>query len=179
MKLAQIFFLIVILSSTLSVYGQEKASKDEQITSEQMVEALKPRTHCRFVPEREDDFAFENNYIAMRFYGPALRDGTEDAGADCWLKRVEYPIIDKWYKLSSEGHSYHEDRGEGYDNYKVGTSAGTGGTAIWLDGKRLALNTFTQWKILENTPQRCSFVLTYEAEIAVRSIRKKRRLPLR
>lgn len=120
---------------------------------------------CRFVPERLDDFFWENNYIAMRVYGPALRESVEDSGIDCWLKRVEYPIVDKWIGAFTEGISYHEDRGEGYDPYKVADSAGAGGTAIWLDGRRESLNTFTDWEILESTPEHCRFALTYEKEI--------------
>ena len=51
----------------------------------------------RFVPERKDDFAFENDKVAFRIYGPALKDSKENSGIDCWLKRVDYPTIDKWY----------------------------------------------------------------------------------
>ena len=52
---------------------------------------------ARFVPERKDDFAFENDKVAFRIYGPTLRDSKENSGVDCWVKRVDYPIIDKWY----------------------------------------------------------------------------------
>ena len=62
-----------------------------------VVGATEARTHCRFVPERLDDFAWENVKIAFRAYGLAARDRTENSGIDCWLKRVDYPIIDKWY----------------------------------------------------------------------------------
>lgn len=76
-----------------------------------------PRTFARFVPERSDDFAWENDLIAFRAYGPALREGKENSGIDCWLKRVNYPIINKWYVQSEQGKSYHKDHGEGCDNY--------------------------------------------------------------
>jgi rhamnogalacturonyl hydrolase YesR len=125
----------------------------------------KPRTYCRFVPERKDDFAWENDLIAFRAYGPALRDGAENSGIDCWLKRVKYPIIDKWYAAAGQGKSYHADHGEGLDNYHVGSSAGTGGTGIWLNGKREPLETYTQYEVLECTAQQSRFKLTYEREI--------------
>ena len=85
-----------------------------------------PNTFCRFVPERSDDFAWENDKIAFRAYGPALHASGENSGIDCWLKRVDYPIINKWYKENAEGKSYHKDHGEGYDPYKVGASRGCG-----------------------------------------------------
>lgn len=125
-----------------------------------------PRTFCRFVPERSDDFAWENDLVAFRVYGPALRSGAEDSGIDCWLKRVKYPIIDKWYREALEDEkSYHKDHGEGYDPYHVGSSAGCGGTALWFDGKRVSLETFTKYEVVECKPEQSKFKLTYEREI--------------
>lgn len=127
-----------------------------------------PSTFARFVPERLDDFAWENDLIAFRAYGPAARSRKEDAGIDCWLKRVEYPIVNKWYDLATrkEGKkSYHNDHGEGLDNYHVGSSAGCGGTGLWIDGKREGLEAYTSWEILEASTKQTVFVLTYEHEI--------------
>lgn len=126
---------------------------------------MQPATFARFVPEREDDFAWENDKVAFRTYGPALRNKGVNSGIDCWLKRVDYPIINKWYKQAQEGMSYHEDHGEGLDNYHVGSSAGCGGTGIWLNGKRKHLDTFTAHKLIESTAERTVFELTYEREI--------------
>jgi hypothetical protein len=120
---------------------------------------------ARFVPERNDDFAWENDKIAFRAYGPFYRGKAVNSGIDAWLKRVPYPIIDKWYKENQEGKSYHEDHGEGLDNYHVGSSAGVGGSGLWLDGKREHLDTFTKYEVLESSPERYRFKLTYEREI--------------
>ncbi len=121
-----------------------------------------PRTFCRFVPERADDFAWENDKIAFRAYGPALHEKGENSGFDAWLKRVEYPIIDKWYAGNLKGISYHKDHGEGYDPYKVGGSRGCGGLALWIDGKMVPSNVFKEWKILRCEPQESVFMLSYE-----------------
>lgn len=94
------------------------------------------------------DFAWENDKVAFRTYGPACQKLFEDgkpgglisSGIDCWLKRVDYPIIDKWYKKNEAGGSYHVDDGEGLDNYHVGTTRGCGGTAIIEDGKLVVDN---------------------------------------
>ncbi len=123
------------------------------------------RTFARYVPERKGDFAWENDLIAFRAYGPALRTSKENSGIDCWLKRVNYPIIDKWYKEADEGKTYHKDHGEGYDPYHVGSSAGCGGTSLWINGKREPLETFTQYEVIKCTPERSVFKLTYECEI--------------
>lgn len=95
--------------------------------------------YSRFVPERTDDYTWENNKVAFRVYGPTAQKmiednipgGTLSSGVDAWLKKVEYPIIDKWYKetLVDKTGSYHEDTGEGLDNFHVGVSRGVGGIA--------------------------------------------------
>ncbi len=121
-----------------------------------------PRTFCRFVPERADDFAWENDKIAFRAYGPALQEKGEDSGFDCWLKRVDYPIVDKWYRENTEGKSYHVDHGEGYDPYKVGSSRGCGGLALWIEGKMVLSNVFKEWKVVRCEPEESVFVLSYE-----------------
>lgn len=127
-------------------------------------------TFARFVPERIDDFAWENDKVAFRTYGPkaqAITDsgkkgGTLSSGIDCWLKRVDYPIIDKWYKQDLEGgKSYHKDHGEGLDNYHVGASRGTGGVGIWNDGTLLTSGNYKSWKIITNGPIRTIFELDY------------------
>jgi len=133
--------------------------------TEQVGKTNHARTYARFVPERKDDFAWENDKIAFRTYGPALRESTENSGIDAWLKRVDYPIVDKWYKEAEAGKSYHKDHGEGLDNYHVGSSAGVGGTGIWLNGQREPLETFTDHEVLEVSPERSRFKLSYQREI--------------
>lgn len=121
-------------------------------------------THARFVPERADDFAWENDKIAFRAYGPALRDSAEDSGFDAWLKRVPYPIVDKWYAGHLEGVSYHTDHGEGYDPYKVGGSRGCGGLALWMDQQLISSNVFNRWEVVKATPAETVFRLFYTYE---------------
>jgi len=128
------------------------------------------RTYARFVPERIDDFAWENDKVAFRTYGPKAQaitesgepGGTLSSGIDCWLKRVDYPIIDKWYKQDlEEGISYHEDHGEGLDNYHVGPSRGAGGIGIWHDGSLATSKNYQSWKKITNGPIRTIFELDY------------------
>jgi len=114
-------------------------------------------TFARYVPERADDFAWENDKVAFRTYGPALREKNENSGIDCWLKRVDYPIINKWYK----NNNYHKDQGEGLDSYKVGDSRGCGGTALWIDGKMVTSNVYTDWKVIKAEKEKSVFVLSY------------------
>ena len=79
-----------------------------------------PKTFARYVPERKDDFAWENDKAAYRMYGPALAPENPSCGVDLWLKRTEELIVDTfYYNELSLGQSYHVDHGKGLDCYKV------------------------------------------------------------
>ncbi len=125
------------------------------------------RVFARFVPDRYDDFAFENDRIAHRIYGPTLATAAAGStrlvasGIDVWCKRVDYLVVDRWYL---RGHNqYHKDNGEGLDFYSVGTTRGAGGTGVW-DGRQLHVSTNWQsWRVLANGPIRAVFELTYAA----------------
>jgi hypothetical protein len=140
---------------------------------------LKAQTYCRFVPERMDDFAWENDKVAFRAYGPALRSGVEDSGIDCWLKRVDYPIIDKWYKDAAAGKPYHVDHGEGNDPYHVGSSRGCGGLGLWIDQKLVISDTFTAWKIIRCEPAASVFVLTYEYKVGADTFKEEKQITIK
>ncbi|MDO6693312.1 DUF4861 family protein [Aliiglaciecola sp. 3_MG-2023] len=120
------------------------------------------KAYARFVPERRDDFAWENDRVAFRVYGPAAPLKGHSSGVDAWFKKVDYSIIDKWYKNYVNGISYHEDRGEGYDPYHTGISRGVGGTAIWLDGQAYTAHSFKRYNIIESGNDKAAFELEYE-----------------
>jgi hypothetical protein len=148
--------------------GEQSATFTVEKTDE-VAPVFPVKAFARYVPERLDDFAWENDRIAHRLYGPALAAPSEPAGAkevlvtsgvDVWCKRVRYPIVDRWY---NKGHDhYHTDEGEGMDMYSVGTARGCGGTGIW-DGVRLHVGrNYKTWRILANGPVRAVFELTYD-----------------
>ena len=125
---------------------------------------------ARYVPERLDDFAWENDKIGHRTYGPALaapalpgisKEVLVTSGLDVWCKRVSYPIVDRWY---NKGHDhYHKDEGEGMDMYQVGASRGCGGTGVWVNQQLYVSRNYKSWKVIANGPIRAIFELTYEA----------------
>jgi hypothetical protein len=147
--------------------------------------ALEPATWARFVPERKDDFAWENDVVAFRAYGPAIRPagqpfkpGIEDSGVDCWAKRVPYPIVDKWYAGEQHGASYHQDHGEGLDLYNVGSSRGCGGTAIWKNGRMYLAGPFKSWQLISREREKSTFELSYEYEVAGEKILEVKRVTI-
>ncbi len=148
----------------------EKAATFTVEKTERVAPVFPSRVSARYIQERLDDFAWENDKVAHRTYGQALAapaapgSGKEvlvSSGLDIWSKRVSYPIVDRWY---NKGHDhYHKDEGEGMDMYQVGGTRGCGGTGIW-DGRTLAVaRNYKTWKILANGPIRAIFELTYDA----------------
>lgn len=141
--------------------GEEKSISIIPSSSPQREQKIS--TFARFVPERTDDFAWENDKVAFRTYGPNARDlvlegksgGTLSSGIDAWHKKVDYPIIDKWYdkELNTPG-TYHKDDGEGADFYHVGSSRGVGSSGFWAGDTLFAAENFTDYEILENGPLR-------------------------
>ncbi len=126
------------------------------------------KTFARFVPERTDDFTWENDKVAFRVYGPAaqamveggIKGGTFSGGVDCWLKKVDYSIIDSWYAgNTAEPGYYHIDHGEGLDNYHVGPSLGCGGTGVMYDGELYTSKNYTAYEVVTNGPVSSTFNL--------------------
>ena len=122
---------------------------------------FKTRTYARFVPERYDDFAWENDRIAFRVYGKALEKVPDEMayGQDVWAKRTPEMVINKWYQL---GH-YHVDNGEGLDFYDVGLSLGSGSSAPYVKDSIYYSKNFRRYKVLDNGPLRSTFQLYYDA----------------
>ena len=119
------------------------------------------KVYGRFVRERHDDFAWENDRIAHRVYGPALETWAEEpltsSGVDIWVKRTPRLVVNDWYQADD----YHRDNGDGGDFYSVGPSRGCGGIGIW-DGKSLHTSrNFVASRVLANGPIRLIFELDY------------------
>ncbi|NDP20034.1 MAG: DUF4861 domain-containing protein [Paludibacter sp.] len=117
-----------------------------------------PRTYV--TSARGRDVAWENDRMAYRVFGPAVR-AKVGSGVDIWAKKVDYPILDKWYKLNAEGKDYHVDRGEGCDFYDMGKLRGCGGIAIWIDGKPYAAESYDTYKIIKNQKDKIEFEINY------------------
>lgn len=138
-------------------------SKSFMITTGE-AQSFEPKTFGRFITERKDDFAWENDRVAFRIYGSALieTDGPSN-GIDAWFKRTNNLIIDKWYKDDLAGvASYHDDHGEGLDDYKVGRTLGAGAMAPYVNNKLWLNENFASEELLDNGPLRTTFKLTYK-----------------
>ena len=115
----------------------------------------------RYVPERLDDYAWENDKVAYRVYGPALETAPgqmlSTPGFDCWVKSVDTLVIDARYRRGN----YHHNYGDGMDCYKVGRTLGGGASAPYVDDKLWLSGNYVSWERLNNGPIRTTVKLTY------------------
>ncbi len=119
---------------------------------------------ARAVPERADDFVFENNLVAGRFYGKALEGNPTSPGLDIWVKQPGALVADTWYaEAQKDPGYYHHDHG-GKDCYKVAVSLGGGASVPYIDNKlRYPATNYRTSEVKSITPDEVTFVLEYPA----------------
>jgi len=119
------------------------------------------KVYGRFVRERHDDFAWENDRVAHRMYGPDLeiwkKEPLTSSGIDVWVKRTKRLVVNEWYMTDD----YHRDNGEGADFYSVKQSRGCGGIAVFAGDKPAVSRNFVWSRVLANGPLRLIFELGY------------------
>ncbi|MFN8095023.1 MAG: DUF4861 domain-containing protein [Vicinamibacteria bacterium] len=119
------------------------------------------RVHGRFVRERHDDFAWENDRVAFRFYGEGLEtfagEPLTSSALDAWMKRTPRLVIDEWYLRDD----YHQDHGEGGDFYPAGRTRGCGGSGLIVNGALAVTKNFRASRVLAPGPIRLVFELDY------------------
>lgn len=120
---------------------------------------------ARYVPERMDDFVFENDFYCFRVYGPALEGNPTSPGFDFWAKNCDTLVADSRYALYlAEGsdRAYHQNRGNGKDCYKVAVSLGAGASSPFIDGEiRYPATNYRSYEVLSLKPSEAVFVLHY------------------
>ncbi|MDW7980480.1 MAG: DUF4861 family protein, partial [Verrucomicrobiales bacterium] len=137
------------------------------------------KAYGRFVRERFDDFAWENDRIAHRMYGKALetwaREPLASSTVDIWSKRTSRLVINDWYMTDD----YHTDHGEGADFYSAGLSRGCGGNGLWAEDRLWTSRNFVNSRVFANGPIRVMFELTYEPfDVAGTSVAEVKRITL-
>ncbi|MFR9602797.1 MAG: DUF4861 family protein [Rikenellaceae bacterium] len=144
-----------------------------------------PKVFGRFYPERKDDFAWENDRVAFRIYGPAAQEANDNLyGNDVWTKSVPDLVLDYRYamdldpvmrakvnelaKTDKEAAatllktvSFHVNHENGMDDYNVGPTLGAGGLALMEGDKIVYPYSFKDYEVLENGPIRITAKFTY------------------
>jgi pectinesterase len=119
------------------------------------------KVYGRFMRERRDDFAWENDRVAHRMYGEALESWAHEpltsSTVDVWCKKTPRLVVNNWYLVDD----YHRDLGDGADFYSAGKSRGIGGNAPWVGGRLWPSSNFRHSRVIANGPIRLIFELTY------------------
>ena len=127
-------------------------------------EAQQAKVYGRYVPERKDDFAWENEYAAFRLYGPALAPENPSNGVDLWLKNSPALVIDTMYGRELKDHRpYHINYDGNLDCYKVAHTAGCGGMVIIANDSLWIGGPYSRWQVMEQTPDKFAFRMTYDS----------------
>lgn len=139
----------------------EAYSAKEYVISRGTREAYPIKVSGRQVPERLDDYAWENDKAAYRAYGPALETAPGEMlatpGFDVWVKSVDTLVVDARYKRGN----YHHNYGDGMDCYKVGKTLGGGASAPFINDTLWLSRNYTSYQTLEQGPIRTAVKLTY------------------
>ena len=137
------------------------------------------KVYGRFVRERFDDFAWENDKVAFRMYGEALETWVKEpltsSSVDAWVKKTTRLTVDDWYLIDD----YHKDHGEGGDFYSAGKTRGCGGTGLLSGGRLFTSKNFRRSRVLSRGPLRLIFELDYDAwDVAGMPVRETKRVIL-
>ena len=124
---------------------------------------------CDHLPERLDDYVWENDCFGCRAYGPAIAEPAPkgqslvSSGIDVFCKSVSHPVLDSWLRYVPKGvRNYHDNRGEGMDSYLVGKGRGCGGLGAQdPDGRWSYSVNWTKARTIRRGPVRCEFELEY------------------
>ena len=133
------------------------------------------KTYARQIEERYRDMAWESDRIAHRLYHQDLisAEGTVSSGVDVWVKSTRALVINEWYKNGD----YHNDHGEGLDDYRVGRSRGCGGLGIWDSHTYYVSSNYRGARIITTGPIRSEFELIYDAwEAGKRKVSETKRI---
>ena len=135
------------------------------------------KTYARQIGERYRDMAWESDRIAHRMYHQDLipGEGTVSSGVDVWIKSTRALVINKWYKNGD----YHNDHGEGLDDYRVGQSRGCGGLGIGDGHTYYVSSNYRSARVITTGPVRSEFEVTYDAwDAGKRKISETKRISI-
>ena len=167
-----IFDKVGVAQRLLFQASVEASGKSRYKIKRGVADTYEAKVYGRYVPERLDDYAWENNLTAYRIYGPRLSD-PKTQGVDVWVKNTEKLIINEWFARND----YHHNYGEGMDCYKVGNTLGGGALAVVQDSQLLLSGNYQSQECVANGPLRTEAEFVYAPiEVDGHDVAIKRRI---
>ena len=166
-KTAMCAAVVAAMCGSAAARGQNGACCGAKATAMSAVQ----RVDARYLPERMDDFFFENGFAAFRAYGPALArpkpegQGLSSNGIDVFNKGVaDVCSVEIVLDCIKSRKSYHADNGRCFDPYTVGPGCGCGGLrSRAASGEWLPHGNWKSQRVVEKTADRAVFELEYDA----------------
>ena len=135
-------------------------------------------------PDKDDDFAWENDKVGFRMYGHKLdvasgydifcKRGThlpvlasfyanEVYGSEAWKRYYELEAVsaEEAFRFKMDTLSFHVDRGYGMDVYAVGPTLGAGIAALMENDVISYPRCYETYEILDNGPLRIRIKFTF------------------
>ena len=119
-----------------------------------------PVCNAEVCPERQDDFVWENDKFGMRAYGPS--EYHRWSGLDVFNKNTAENVCLGWCHRTVPGN-FHENRGQGMDNYTMGASRGVGAVAMLADGEWKTYPDWVESRVIHTGDDYLEFELVYPA----------------
>ncbi len=135
------------------------------LTTEQPARQSFSQVYGRQAPSGWNYFAWENDRVAFRLFGPGTSSDPAGAsqlmagGVDIWGKRPPSLIVNRWYRSGAAASHRHLSAGLAF--YSVKDSRGCGGAGIWRNGVLHVSGSYETVRMLADGPIRLITELTY------------------
>ncbi|MCW3160013.1 DUF4861 domain-containing protein [Chryseobacterium oryctis] len=129
------------------------------------------KAYSKLISENLDDYAWENDKVLFRIFGPKGQKEAEEkkktgilsSGIEIGFKKNEQPIITQWYQeyIKNPTALLKNPKEEGFGLYEVGGSRGVGGTGVLVNNKLQVSKNFITSKAIAEGSLRTIFEVTY------------------
>ena len=130
------------------------------------VMATNPVCNAAVCPMNQNAMIWENDRFGAYLYGPG--NSHHWSGVDVFNKSIPGSAAIAWSqdpKLTDffKHPNFHDNRGEGMDNYTMGASRGVGGVAVYGDGEWKTYGPWEKYEIIHTGDDYVELELVYPA----------------
>ena len=128
--------------------------------------AASPLCNAEVCPQNQNALIWENDRFGVYLYGPGNHHCW--SGVDVFNKSIPGSAAIAWSKDPKltdffKHPNFHDNRGEGMDNYTMGAGRGVGAVALWADGEWKTYGPWEKSEIIHTGDDYVEFKLVYPA----------------
>lgn len=126
--------------------------------------AASPLCNAEVCPQNQNALIWENDRFGAYLYGPGNHHCW--SGVDVFNKSIPGSAAIAWSKDPDltdffKHPNFHDNRGEGMDNYTMGAGRGVGAVALWADGEWKTYGSWEKFEIIHTGDDYVEFKLVY------------------